>query len=106
MFDEEPVRSLAAAAIAVIFHPHENPAAVQTLTVQSEFEFACFQSLLGRLVTFRNPVAAIPELHGAAAVFAFGNRALEVAVVERMILHLNREPLVCGIQGGTSSDGP
>src|ERR1700730_1061490 len=106
MFDEQPVRSLSSAPIAVIFHPHENPATAQALALQGKFELARFQGLLGRLVASRNPVAAVPELHRAAAVFAFGNRAFEITVIERMIFDLNGEPLVGGIQGGASGHSP
>ena len=44
------------------------------------------------------PEPAIPELHGAAAVLALRDRAFEVAVVERMVLDLDRKPPFAGVE--------
>ena len=46
------------------------------------------------------PIAAIPNHDGAAAILALRNGALEVAVVQRMVFDLDREPLVVRIEGG------
>jgi hypothetical protein len=46
------------------------------------------KALLGR------PVAAIPQHHRAAAVLALGDGALEVAIVERMILDLHGQAAI------------
>src|SRR5690606_31532975 len=54
----------------------------------------------------RQPEAAVPDHDGAAAVLTLGDRALEVAVVERMVLHLDREPLVLGVARGSARYGP
>src|SRR5690606_9623951 len=48
----------------------------------------------------------IPQLHRAAAVLTFRNRALEVAVVERMVLHCNGKALVLRIQRRALRHGP
>ena len=85
---------------------HQHPAAVQPLALERELQVAAAQRLLGGLGSFRNPVAAIPELHGAAAIFAGRNRSLEIAVIERMVFHLDGEALVGGIVGGAASHGP
>ncbi len=52
------------------------------------------------------PIAAIPELHGAAAVLVIWNGAFEIAVIERMVLDLDREPLVVRIERGTARHCP
>jgi len=72
--------------------------AVQTIAVQTEFQFTFAQLFLRRLVTDRFPNSAIPKLHGAAAVLAFRNRAFEVAVVERMIFDLDCKALIVWIE--------
>ena len=50
------------------------------------------------LVALGQPEAAIPQHDGAAAILALGDRALEVAVVERMVLDLDGEALVVRIE--------
>ena len=101
VLDQQPVGALAAAA--VVLHAHQHPLALEFLTHQREFEVT-----LGE--TFRRvfgvPVAAVPDLHRAAAVLALGDGALEVAVVERMILDLHREPLLARIEGGPARHRP
>ena len=64
---------------------------MQLLAVQVEFQIALLEAAIG-IVGF--PIAAIPELHGAAAILVVGNRAFEIAVIQRMVLDLDREPLV------------
>src|SRR4051812_26364849 len=52
------------------------------------------------------PRAEIPDHHGAAAVLAFGDRPLEIAILDRMIFHLNGKPLVRRLIARTFGDGP
>src|SRR6202011_4603490 len=54
----------------------------------------------------RIPIAAVPELHRATAILVLRNRAFEIAVVERMVLDLDREPLVMRVERRSSRDGP
>ena len=49
-------------------------------------------------IALRHPVAAVPQLHRAAAILAFRNGPFEVAVIERMVLDLDRQPLVVRIE--------
>jgi hypothetical protein len=51
-------------------------------------------------VAFRPPRAAIPQDHRARAVFPFRDGALEARVLERMILHVDRQTLVGGSRLG------
>src|SRR5690606_36065823 len=83
MLDEEPVRAL---RLRIVAHANEHPAALQTLAMQREFELAACQRSIDRKRSFGLPVAAIPELHRAAAVLAGRDGAFEVAIVQRMIL--------------------
>ena len=48
--------------------------------------------------SFGRPEAAVPQHDRAAAVLALGDRAFEVAVVERVVLDLDRQPLVGGVE--------
>ena len=47
VLDQQPVGTLA--AVAVVLHAHQDPAAVQALALEREFQIALRQSLLGRL---------------------------------------------------------
>src|SRR5262249_54153032 len=67
-------------------------------------EIAAFKAFVW--VAFGQPVAAVPELHRAAAVLIVGDGAFEVAVVERMILDLDGEPLDRGIDRRALGHGP
>ena len=93
VLDQEPVGALAAVAVAL--HSHQHPASVQLVAVQDEFQVALLEAALG-IIGF--PSAAIPQHDGAAAVFAFRNGAFEIAVIQRMVLDLDREPLVVRIE--------
>src|SRR5882757_4190857 len=76
---------------------------MQLLALKGEFEVALLEAALG---IDRLPGAAVPELHGAAAILIFRNRAFEIAVVERMILDLDRQPLVVRIERGAARHRP
>ena len=53
-----------------------------------------------------SPEAAIPQHHRAAAILALWNGPFEIAVVERVILDLDRQALVGGIEGGALASPP
>jgi hypothetical protein len=57
-------------------------------------------------IALGNPVAPIPELDRPSTVLAFRDRALEVAVVERMVLDLDRQALVVRVERWTPGDRP
>src|SRR5262249_37051304 len=52
------------------------------------------------------PGAAIPQKDGAAAVLSFGDDALEIAVVEGVILDMHRQPFVPRIEARSFRDRP
>src|SRR5262249_18200226 len=71
---------------------HQIPAPVQLLAVEPKRETAF---AIARLrVAFRIPAAAVPDHHRAAAILALRDRALEGVVFDRVILDVNREPLL------------
>ena len=63
---------------------HEDPRSFQFVAVQRELEVAFLQRRI-HIVDVRRPRSTIPEHHDARAV-AFGNHALEFAVIDRVIL--------------------
>ena len=100
MLDQKPVGSLLALSLA---HPGQDPAAVKFLTLKGEIQLAfCIAAL--RILAI--PIAAVPNHDGASAVLALRNGAFEVAVIQRMVLDLDREPLVMRIEGRALGDGP
>ena len=77
------------------------PAALELLAVKLEFEMALGEALVR--VADRRPCPPVPDDDGAAAIFALGDRALEVGVFERMVLDCDREPLLAGSGSGRGS---
>src|SRR5262249_17770601 len=59
--------------------------------VELELEIATPQHLARGRVTVRHPIAAIPELHRTATVLPLRDSALEVAIVQRVVLDLDCE---------------
>lgn len=90
LLDEKPVLALAPSA-----HPHQRPASAHSCARQTKAELAAVERL--RHVPLGLPDAAIPQHDSAAAILALGNRALETAVAQRMILGADREPLFARI---------
>ncbi len=101
MFYQQPIRSFA--PVTVMAHADQHPTAVELVAVQREFQVALLESFFGVVGL---PIAAVPELHCAAAILALRNGAFKIAVIERMIFHLNREALVVRIERGTAGDRP
>lgn len=104
MLDQEPVCPLA--AVAVMLHAHQHEAALQPLAVERELEVALLELALRAELALRLPVAPVPELDGAAAILALGDRPLEIAIGERMILDLDGEALVGGVERWSPGHGP
>src|SRR5258705_1873984 len=104
MLDEQPVGAFAPRSIMA--HPHQHPAPPESFSMERKFELAAGERLLGRRIAFGLPIAAIPQLNGAAAIFSLWNRSFEVAIVERVILDFHREPLVAGIERRFLGHGP
>jgi hypothetical protein len=96
--------SLAPEAVAA--HAHQHPTAVQLAAFQRELKIAALEGVLRRLVAFRRPIAAVPEHHRAAAIFALGDGAFEIAVVQRMIFDFHRETFVGRIDRGAARHRP
>lgn len=104
VFDEQPICPVA--AVAIIAHAHQHEAAVQAFAFQGELEVTLGEGLLGALISFRFPIAPIPEHDRPTAILTFRNGAFEVAIVERMILDLNCQPLVVRVERRAFGDRP
>src|SRR6185312_2901757 len=63
-----------------------------------------FQTALG--IAFRLPAPAIPDHHGAAAIFAFRDGAFEFVVFDGVVLDLDREPLLTWHEAGAARHRP
>ncbi len=105
LLDQQPVvPDLPALALIAVRHADEAEAALQALALEVEGDVALLVRL-GR-VALRLPGAAVPQHHGAAAILALRDGAFERAVFDRMILDLDRQPAVLGIEAGSARDGP
>src|SRR5436190_2178518 len=103
LLDQEPVlvpllRRLAA-------HPYKRPMAMQFFPIEPEFERALAVGRLG-IGDFRGPDTAVPQQDGAAAILALRDDALEAAIIERMVLDMDREPLFARIEARPLRDRP
>ncbi len=90
-FDQQPVLLT---ALGATLHVHEMPVPLELATLQLELEVALGELLVW--IAFRRPAAAVPDDDAAGTVFAFGNAALELGVVERVVLDMHGEALVLG----------
>ena len=104
MLDQKPV--VAVAALAVVAHAHDHPTALQLFARERELQLALAQRPLRIATVLGSPEAAVPEHDGAATVLALRDRALEVAVVERVVLDLHGEAPVTGVERWPFGDGP
>ena len=86
-------------------HAHQGPAAVELLAVEPELE-APFLVGRARVVADGRPGAAVPEQHGAAAVLPLGDDPLEAAVVDRVVLDVDGQPLLAGVEARPLGHGP
>src|SRR5689334_19884855 len=57
-------------------------------------------------IVLRRPGAMVPDHHGAAAVLALGNDALELVVFDRMIFDVDGEALVARHEARTARHRP
>jgi hypothetical protein len=100
----QPVVALA--SFSIVLQKHEHETTPQLLAGQREFQLTLAQRRVDVLGSFGHPEAAVPKHHGAAAILALGDRPLEVAIVQRMVLHFDGKPLVAGIERGTLGHSP
>src|SRR5439155_18826125 len=84
----------------------EHPFALHPLALEREVEMTLLDRLARVLTRVGDPAALVPQHHGSAAVFAFGDGALESAVIERVVLDMHREALFIGIEAWSLRHGP
>jgi hypothetical protein len=80
------------------------PGAFQLLAVEAELEVPLAIAELG--IELRRPGALVPHHHRAGAIFALRDHALEVAIFQRMVLDMDREPLLVGDEARPFRHGP
>src|SRR5262245_19514682 len=103
LLDQQPVLAPLASGLAA--HPHQRPVSVQLLAFEREFKRSLAIGRLGVRILW-NPGAAIPQEHGPAAIFTLWDDAFERAVIERMVLDMDGEALLSGIEARPFGDCP
>ena len=109
VLDQQPVGAAglpASLRVAVVRHAHQHPAAAHPLALDGELEVALGQALGS---TVMPSGAHQPRSHSITVpppYSPFGMVPLEVAVVQRVRLHLHRQPLVGGVEGGAARHRP
>src|ERR1700736_172609 len=71
---------------------HQRPAALELLAVELELEMAL--GIAGDGIAFRDPRSAVPQQYRTAAVLLRGDDAFEGAVLDRVVLDVQCQPLV------------
>lgn len=101
MLDQQPICALA--SFPVVSHPDQHKASMQALTFERELEVALSSEPPAATCYPPAPSTRDP---GAAAILSFRDRALEIAVVERMVFHLDGKALVMRIKRRTLRHRP
>ena len=99
--DQEPILALLARLGA---HPDQMPAAVEFLAAKLELEMALLQASVR--VADRRPCSTIPDDDRATAIFALGDRSLEIGIFQRVVLDRDREPLLARNQARAAGHRP
>jgi hypothetical protein len=99
--DQQPWLGLLARLLA---HAHQMPFALEARAVEHEREMAFVEPEVW--IAFRHPGSAVPHDHGAAAVLALRDVALEIEIGERMILGVHGEALVACDEARPARDRP
>ena len=89
LLDEEPL-------LHFFLDLYQRPLPLALVTAQFEQQLALLETFLR--ITDGHPHATVPHDDSAGPVVPFGNGALEVSVLHRMGLHVDRQPLVVGIE--------
>ena len=106
-FDQEPV----VLVIAGMLHPDQGVAAADLVAFEEDLDFAVLDGAGHgrRMLRVVGDVAVcppVPDDHPSGPILALGNHALEVAVVERVVLDLDGQPAVRGIGGWSPRHRP
>lgn len=99
LLDEEPVSPPGA-----LLEAHEREPTTKLVSCKYKIQLSVLGALLGAGLEVPN-LPAIPADHRTRAVAPLGDDALEVHVLERVILGLHGEALLLWIQGGTVRHG-
>ena len=105
LVDEQPLvptRSSAAGATA----PDQGEPAGQLLPGQVEVQLACRDGGGGVVGVRGDPGAAVPDDHVAPAVLAARDDALEVGVLQRVVLDVHSELAGGGVERRAAGNGP
>ena len=88
LLDEQPF-------LLALLDLHQGPRAAQLVALELEQELALLEPL--DRIADRDPLPPVPHDDGAGAVVALRDEPLEIAVLDRMILDVHREPLLRGV---------
>ena len=85
-------------------HSDQVPQAMQLLTVQAEFQTAT--TITFQRVSNRSPRSPIPQHDRSCAILFRRNDPFKTPILKRMVLHMDSQTLVCGIQAGPFRNSP
>src|SRR5207249_4675734 len=85
-------------------HADEVPAPFQARAFERKLKVALVEPEMR--IAFRHPAAAVPHDHGATAVLAPRDVALELEVLHRVVFGLHREPFLVSDEARPVRDDP
>src|ERR1700730_4174140 len=85
-------------------HPNQVPTPFEPRAVERKRQMPFRKPLLR--IAVRLPSATIPDDHRARTIFAFLNIALEIKVLDRVVLGANRKPLLTDREARALGDRP
>src|SRR5262249_12973123 len=88
------------------FKAEHHPFALHPLAFEREVEVTLLNRLSRVLARRGDPAADVPQHDRAATIFTPGNCALEIAVIERMVLGPHREALLVRIEARALRNRP
>ncbi len=94
--DQQPVGALG--PFAVLVEANQMPGALHAAAIEHCGEVPLLQLRLDAHRAVGAPIASVPQHHCAAAILALGDGALEVTVVEGMVLDFDRQAPFVGVE--------
>ncbi|MND78806.1 hypothetical protein D3C80_705270 [compost metagenome] len=104
LLEQQPVGPLGRLA-AIALEPDQSPAALEPLALQIELDHALREGGVQVLV-LRRPGSRVPQLDRPCPVVAGRDGPFEIAVVQRVVFDLDRQPLDGRVARRGLGDGP
>src|SRR5690242_19947708 len=104
MLDQQPTPALPRCARPASAGANQHPRAFQLHALQTELQLALLKRLID-IIDFGQPGSLVPH-HDDSGAISLRNNALEVCIIQGMVLNPHRQAFVGWIEGWTLGNGP